>query len=104
MLMGVLLLAAADAAAPPPKPAEDKPSEIVVTGERVKRALRDTPSSVRVVTARELEAMPVDRLDQLLAGIPNVQFGSGSQGPVIRGQDSTGVLNSLPAFLGGARP
>jgi outer membrane receptor protein involved in Fe transport len=78
--------------------------EIVVTGERVNRSLKETASSVDVTTARELEAMPVDRVDQLLELIPNVQVGNGSQGPAIRGQDSTGVLNNLAAFLGGARP
>jgi|tagenome__1003787_1003787.scaffolds.fasta_scaffold20973866_2 iron complex outermembrane receptor protein len=101
MLLGALVFAAAQAAT---VPSADKGEEIIVTGERVKRSLKDTPASVHVVTARELQAMPADRLEQVLAGIPNVQFGSGSQGPVIRGQDSTGVLNSLPAFLGGARP
>jgi outer membrane receptor protein involved in Fe transport len=46
----------------------------------------------------------VDRLEQVLARTPNVQLGSGSEGPAIRGQDSTGVLRDLPGFLGGARP
>ena len=100
-MFGALILISA-AAAPPPA-AEAKAEEIIVTGERVKRALKDTPSSVYVVTARELTAMPADRLEQVLAGIPNVQVGSGSQGPTIRGQDSTGVLNNLAAFLGGTR-
>ncbi len=36
--------------------------------------------------------------------VPNVQYGSGGTGPTIRGQDSTGVLRDLPAFLGGTRP
>ena len=101
MIIGLLLAAAA---APAAAAEPGKAAEIVVTGERVKRALKDTPSSVHVITARELQAMPADRVEQVLAGIPNVQLGAGSQGPIIRGQDSTGVLNSLPAFLGGARP
>jgi iron complex outermembrane receptor protein len=45
-----------------------------------------------------------DRLDQILDQLPNVQLGNGGQGPTIRGQDSTGVLQDLPAFLGGTRP
>ena len=97
MITGLLLGAAAQAAA-------QAGDQIIVTGERVKRALRDTPSSVHVVTARDLEAMPADRVEQLLAGIANVRLTSGSQGPIIRGEDSTGVLNNLAAFLGGARP
>lgn len=79
--------------------------EIIVTGERTPRTLSDTPSSVAVVTADMIEAAAApDRIEQILAEIPNVQLGSGGQGPTIRGQDSTGVLQDLPAFLGGARP
>lgn len=80
------------------------PIEIIVTGERVPRSLQATASSVVVVTARGIEAQPVDRVEQLLETIPNVQLGSGTQGPTIRGQDSTGVVSELFAFLGGTRP
>lgn len=51
-----------------------------------------------------IEATGADRLDQLLELVPNVQAGSGEEGPAIRGQDSTGVLRNLFAFLGGTRP
>lgn len=77
---------------------------IVVTGERVRRTLRETPSSVVVFTEKDLEASSANRVDQILALIPNVTQGSGSQGPAIRGQDTTGALQALPAFLGGNRP
>jgi outer membrane receptor protein involved in Fe transport len=80
------------------------PSEIIVTGERVKRSLRETDSSVSVATQRQIEAASADRLDQMLQLVPNVQLGNGSQGPAIRGLDSTGPLQALPAFLGGNRP
>jgi outer membrane receptor protein involved in Fe transport len=82
----------------------DRPPEIIVTGERLPRRLRDTPSSVVVVTSEMIEANGDDRVDQLLAAIPNVQPGSGEEGPAIRGQDSTGLLRNLFAFLGGTRP
>ncbi len=36
--------------------------------------------------------------------VPNVLLGNGSEGPAIRGQDTTGALQALPAFLGGNRP
>jgi outer membrane receptor protein involved in Fe transport len=86
------------------KPPEQQ-QEIIVTGERAKRPLKDTPSSVVVLTARDLNVQPdADRLDKLLEQIPNVQLGNGGQGPTIRGQDSSGVLQDLPAFLGGTRP
>lgn len=82
-----------------------QPWEIVVTGERVDRTLRSTPSSVVVYTPSTIEAEAgADRLDQLFEQIPNIQTGSGGQGSTIRGQDSTGVLQDLPAFLGGTRP
>jgi outer membrane receptor protein involved in Fe transport len=97
--------AAAAIAGPPLRaPTKDDREEIVVTGERVPRSLRQTASSVAVVTAREIEVRPADRVEQLLAAIPNVQLGSGTDGPVIRGQDSTGVVRELFAFLGGTRP
>lgn len=104
MFIGVVLVAAAQATAAPTNASARKPDEIIVTGERVKRTLKDTPSSVHVVVGRELHAMSADRIDEVLAGVPNVQLGNASEGPAIRGQNSTGVLNSLPAFLGGARP
>jgi outer membrane receptor protein involved in Fe transport len=100
----LVLQAASAAAAPAPEPQKEQSQDIIVTGERVQRRLRDTPSSVAVFTAREIDAAPVDRMEQLIASVPNVVVVSSSQGPSIRGQDSTGVLNSLPAFLGGARP
>jgi iron complex outermembrane receptor protein len=78
--------------------------EILVTGERVPRSLRETPSSVAVVDEAAMEANGANRVDQVLALIPNVQLGNGSQGPAIRGLDTTGPLYALPAFLGGNRP
>jgi outer membrane receptor protein involved in Fe transport len=108
-MVSLLLIAAVASGAigetAPTGAAEAKPNEeIVVTGERVPRLLRETASSVVVITAREIEAEAADRVDQLLVTIPNVQFGSGTEGPAIRGQDSTGVVRELFAFLGGTRP
>jgi outer membrane receptor protein involved in Fe transport len=78
---------------------------IVVTGERVPRALTETASSIAVLTEEAIAKLPrADRLDQLLLATPNVQIGTGSEGPAIRGQDSTGPLQQLGAFLGGTRP
>src|SRR6266567_735813 len=103
MFLGAILFAAAEASAAPAQP-PDKPNEIIVTGERVKRTLKDTASSVSVATQRDIEAASADRVDQMLALVPNVQLGNGSEGPAIRGQDTTGALQALPAFLGGNRP
>lgn len=101
-----LLLASSLAAAPgiEADPIERTPTpedDIVVTGERTPRPVRDTPSSVVVLTRSAIEATGADRLDQLLELVPNVQVGSGEEGPAIRGQDSTGALRNLFAFLGG---
>lgn len=108
-VLPVAWIAAAGAAvAPPARPHRDfhdDPQAIIVTGERVPRSLKATPSSLAVFTADDLDAQAgADRLDQILEGIPNIQLGNGGQGPTIRGQDSTGVLQDLPAFLGGTRP
>ncbi len=79
--------------------------EIVVTGERVPRSIKETASSVAVEDSQTLNEQAVpDRVDQILQSMPNVQLGSGGEGPVIRGQDSTGVVRDLPAFLSGTRP
>jgi outer membrane receptor protein involved in Fe transport len=93
-------------ALPADSAAADEPyREIIVTGERVGRTVFDTSSSVAVLDSDNLEALAgADRLDQVLSGIPNLQLGSGGEGPTIRGQDTTGVLRDLPAFLGGTRP
>lgn len=86
--------------------AETRPkAEIVVTGERANRTILDTASSVQVLAQESLADGPGDdRVEQLLAGMANVQLGSGTEGPAIRGDDATGVLRDLPAFLGGNRP
>ena len=100
-----MLFLLAMAAAQPAVAAEtaDRPETIIVTGERVKRSLRETQSSVSVATQADIEAQPADRVEQVLALVPNVQLGSGSEGPAIRGLDTTGALQALPAFLGGNR-
>ena len=76
-----------------------------MTGERQAQTWHDTASSVAVITGEMNESLAgADRVEQLLFLVPNVQHGSGGTGPTIRGQDSTGVLRDLPAFLGGTRP
>jgi outer membrane receptor protein involved in Fe transport len=103
-----VLAAAALVATQPPTAdthsTDPEADQIIVTGERVKRSLKDTQSSVYVGNQRDIEAGPADRVEQVLALIPNVQLGNGSEGPTIRGQDTTGALQALPAFMGGNRP
>src|SRR5690349_13180230 len=99
-----MLIAAAQAVTAPADAPQTNPDEIIVTGERVPRRLKDTQSSVSVATQRDIEAASADRAKQMLALVPNVELGSGSEGPTIRGQDTTGALQGPPAFLGGNRP
>ena len=87
-----------------PLPEQRWDEEIIVTGERVARPSLETASSVAIFTSADVEATSADRLDQVLALVPNVQLGSGEEAPTIRGQDATGQLRNLFAFLGGARP
>ena len=105
--VGVLTLAmaAAVAQAPPPEPEAKTDSAIVVTGERARRSLKETASSVAVFGQRDIDALAApDRIQQLLALVPNVLIPNSRATPNIRGQASTGVLTGLPGFLGGARP
>lgn len=109
--MSRLLISLAGIAAlvPPASAAGREPEKsaetIIVTGQRQDRPLALEPSSVVVLTDLEIETFAgADRLDEILALVPNVQLGSGGEGPTIRGQDSTGALRDLPAFLGGTRP
>lgn len=83
---------------------ETELGEIVITGERLARTRSQTASSVTVVAAEDMQQLGVERIDQMLAYVPNVRPGSGTEGPTFRGEDSTGVLRDLPGFLGGARP
>jgi outer membrane receptor protein involved in Fe transport len=79
--------------------------EIVVTGQRIERTLFETASSVFVLTAEGIERVAgASDSDDLLALTPNVTLGPGDSAPAIRGQDSTGALSGVDAFLGGTRP
>ena len=102
-IAGLLLALAAGQAAGAKQPATAS-DVVIVTGERVRRTSMETASSVVVATEETIDAAGADRLDQLLALVPNVQQGSGEEGVAIRGQDSTGLLRNLFAFLGGTRP
>lgn len=85
-------------------PARAGDPEIIVTGERVDRSIQETASSVALFGADDIAQRAAGNVDQLLASTPNVQLGSGAEGPTIRGQDSTGVLRDVSAFVGGTRP
>jgi outer membrane receptor protein involved in Fe transport len=102
--VGLIVLAVLAANPDSVTTSDEQERDVIVTGERVSRTLRETSSSVAVVNETEIEASGANRVDDILALIPNVQLGNGSQGPAIRGLDTTGPLYALPAFLGGNRP
>ena len=102
MLVTHCLTVLAALAQPEAMPSAETESEIIVTGERVPRSLRETPSSVALATESNMAIS--DRIDQILEMVPNVTLGSGGEGPTIRGQDTTGPARDLYSFLGGTRP
>ncbi|MGK6320500.1 TonB-dependent receptor [Sphingomonas sp. DT-204] len=80
--------------------------DIVVTGDRTDRTLRQTASSVSIATGAD-----VDRLggaystDDVIGRIPNVVTARpSSTAPAIRGIDGTGPAIGGDAFFGGTRP
>ncbi len=80
--------------------------EIVVTAEKTSRSLRDTSTSVVVLTASDLEKRPgFDSAKDILARLGNVvDTGKGNFLPAVRGVDGTGPAQGADAFLGGTRP
>ena len=71
MLVALLLMASAAVSGRSARSEEQQAETIVVTGERVKRSLKDTPSSVVVFDKRDLGRMAApDRIQNLLALCP----------------------------------
>ena len=101
----LLAVAPAPALADDAADAEDQ-QVIIVTGERIARSVQETASSVAVVTGEDLrDRAGADSINEVLAFTPNVQTGGAqNNGPTIRGQNSTGILSGVNAFLGGSRP
>lgn len=80
-------------------------TEVVVTGERTSRTVDQTAASVAVFDDEAIRRIGgANRVQDVLALIPNVQLGAGESAPAIRGNSGTGVLTSADAFLGGTRP
>ncbi|MFD2111805.1 TonB-dependent receptor [Thiorhodococcus fuscus] len=81
-------------------------SKILVTGEKVTRAIEDTSSSVEVYDSARLDALPhTDGVQDLLQQTPNVvDTGIGNELPTVRGIDGSGPVTGAYAFLSGTRP
>ncbi len=78
--------------------------EIVVTGQKLGQSLKDTPSSVVIVTGKELDQPAFRDVEDFLRGVPNVIFTSGGQLPTVRGIDGNGVALGGTGAVSGGRP
>tara|TARA_E500000318_G_scaffold17524_1_gene17779 strand:- start:3104 stop:5188 length:2085 start_codon:yes stop_codon:yes gene_type:complete len=78
---------------------------ITVTGEKVERSLKETASSVTVLTADDIEAKAeAADVSDILRGTPNVLYTDTVSAPFIRGIDSQGANWGSGAFFGGTVP
>lgn len=100
-----LLVAATSAMAAEPDPTATALDGVVVTAERTNRTLRDTPSSVAVMTGKDVEERGLQSTNDILDLIPNVVAPRTSNtAPAIRGIDGGGAAIGANAFFAGTRP
>ncbi|WP_343529012.1 TonB-dependent receptor [Sphingomonas sp.] len=80
--------------------------DIVVTAEKTHRSLRDTASSVVVLTDEDMERRAgLYSVDDILSRIPNlVTVEPSNSAPAVRGVDGTGPASGVDAFFAGTRP
>lgn len=109
MVCSLLMSSAALAVAMAPDPAHAQEAstvdDIVVTAEKSKRSLRDTASSVAVVTDDAAERMGVYTTNDLLERIPNLVVAKpGNDAPSVRGIPGAGPATGSDAFFAGTRP
>lgn len=71
--------------------------KIIVTGQKYDRGLQETPASVRVITARDIEEENINNLDDVLDRTANVT--SLERGFNIRGIDAFSVSGGGSSFL-----
>lgn len=79
---------------------------LVITGEKVARDIKNTASSVTVITAKEIwrEKTGDTSVSEAVRGVPNVVYTDTVGAPVIRGQDTQGPNNGATAFFSGTVP
>ncbi|MEL6729292.1 MAG: TonB-dependent receptor [Pseudomonadota bacterium] len=70
---------------------EARQDVIIVQGTKFEQSLMETPDSVSVVTAQEIEREPIADLYDIVERIPNVTAAFGEQGFSIRGVDQRGI-------------
>ncbi|HET9397048.1 MAG TPA: TonB-dependent receptor plug domain-containing protein, partial [Nitrospiraceae bacterium] len=88
------------AAAPAPRRpavADEPVSEVTVTGQKIRRTLLDTQSSVGVVTAEDIETKDLTTFREAFKTMANVMGGDWlDSGFVIRGVNSEGLTSGAP--------
>lgn len=85
-----LIFSAASSAQTAPENAQPVYDEIIVTGEKISRSLQDTPSSVAVITAADLEERNILSITDAMMQTANVSTTSGKSF-TIRGISNTNV-------------
>jgi outer membrane receptor protein involved in Fe transport len=85
--------------------APDRNSEdIVVTGQKLQESLLDTPVSVTVIRAEEIDNPAFSDVLDYIRALPNVSTTSGSTLPTVRGIDGNGVAAGAFGAISGGRP
>lgn len=79
---------------------------VVVSGEKVRRELKDTASSVSVKSGKDIEKEGSGNasVHEVLHDVPNVVYTDTVGAPIIRGQDTQGPNNGQNVFWGGTVP
>lgn len=78
---------------------------VIITGEKLQRDIRNTASSVSVISSKDLwQAAGTPSVHEVINGIPNVIYTDNVSAPIIRGQDGQGPNNGQNVFWGGTVP
>jgi outer membrane receptor protein involved in Fe transport len=80
------------------KSAPQKIEAIVVRGQKIDRSIQETPTSVAVVTAKDIEKQNVQNVSDVFSGMANVT-GTLSDGFTIRGIDAFNVSGGGGSYL-----
>jgi len=65
--------------------------EVIITGQKIEKSLKDVAASISVTTGAEIEREPIADLNDLILRVPNVTSSFGQQGFAIRGVDQRGI-------------
>ncbi|NBF04550.1 TonB-dependent receptor [Pseudomonas sp. Fl5BN2] len=78
----------------------------VVTGEKLERGMKNTASSVSILTDKDLDLNKTgdSSVSEVINGMPNVIYTDSVGAPIIRGQDTQGPNNGQNVFWGGTVP